>query len=81
MPPAHKSRGAPAYAQVGFVVGMDGVLPLWRSLLADPGFMAGTLCTLFAAVQLMRALREREQRSLRKTDTGSIAKATSMSNA
>ncbi|KAG1680809.1 hypothetical protein FOA52_008142 [Chlamydomonas sp. UWO 241] len=47
---------------VGFVVGPEGIVPLWRKLLASPGFLVATLATLTCAVQLMLALRAWEER-------------------
>ena len=46
---------------VGFVVGLDGVTPLLEKVFADPMFIAGVLGTLFAAAQLMFAIRRKEE--------------------
>ncbi len=45
---------------VGFVVGMDGVVPLLGKVLGEPWFVAGVVGALFSAAQLMFALRARE---------------------
>ena len=42
---------------VGFVVGVEGVMPLLAKVLEDPWFVAGVVGTLFSAAQLMLALR------------------------
>ncbi|KAJ9530865.1 hypothetical protein QJQ45_028841, partial [Haematococcus lacustris] len=44
----------------GFVVGVEGVGPLVRQVLGQPAMAGGVLGTLFCAVQLMFAIRQRE---------------------
>jgi D-alanyl-lipoteichoic acid acyltransferase DltB (MBOAT superfamily) len=47
---------------VGFVVGLDGLLPLLHAVLGEPAFAAGMLCVFFCAAHVMFAIRASEQR-------------------
>jgi hypothetical protein len=46
---------------VGFVVGVDGLLPLLDAVLGQPGFAVGMLAVFFCAAHVMFAIREAEQ--------------------
>jgi D-alanyl-lipoteichoic acid acyltransferase DltB (MBOAT superfamily) len=48
---------------VGFVVGVDGLLPLLNAVLGEPAFAAGMLCVFFCAAHVMFAIREAEQKA------------------
>ncbi len=47
--------------QVGFVVGIDGILPFLQRCLLEPWFMLGTFVVCFSAVQIMFEIRSLEQ--------------------
>ena len=46
---------------VGFVLGLDGLLPFIKSLISEPLFVAGTLLTLVCAVHIMFKLELRRK--------------------
>lgn len=47
---------------VGFVVGVDGLVPLLHAVLGEPAFAASMLCVFFCAAHVMFAIRDAEQR-------------------
>ncbi|GAX82429.1 hypothetical protein CEUSTIGMA_g9857.t1 [Chlamydomonas eustigma] len=46
---------------IGFVVGVDGVMPLLKKLIENPLFLSQVLGTLFSAVQVMFFIRDLEE--------------------
>ena len=48
---------------MGFVVGVEGIIPVLSSCLSDLGFLVGVIIVCYSAVQIMFEIREWEQRA------------------
>ena len=48
---------------MGFVVGVEGIIPVLSSCLSDLGFLVGVIGVCYSAVQIMFEIREWEQRA------------------